>query len=601
MLSKELDQYFTTNEILIKGFKREVNRIVDNEMTKLSTLRILEPSIGAGNLISYLPESAYENITGIEIDPKVTKELTEKGINIIHTNFLTHEFENKFDLILMNPPFTYTSEFIAKCTELLTDGGYLICLCQDNTLKLTKNIQLLKSMNESGEFVSLRKYTDENLFKNASIGVIIFVYHKYRHIEPTDCGQVCRYYVDNKPSGEKMYTINPIFQFVDKQQTQLSELFNVYVGYVSGADNILKSETETETDNIISILKKENKKEFYYNFFNETEALECKQIAENKNKLLSRKIKKFDSTNWFTFGLKRNENIIKENYGRECIYVYNQTRNQKIAFISTVQHFGGNLLMLLPKNDSICLQEIADILNATEFKEQYITSGDRFKISHKQLSSSYITYTINNLPGIIKELKTYIENNKEHIIFNKQSDDGRINSALNEINILNVIKNFHNDDYNIFIPSSRWWFDFALVNKTDENKYIPINIKITTTKTADNSAGYSSLAYALTNLEMKFNKQYNNSIIKDIKFEETERDYWFLVIDLTTKNIILNSLKGLDKITGNKCNLPFQIRWSDNKFYNLKPVNKIVSMIRDATIKNKSEDSLFSKHIKLFS
>ena len=392
MLNKELDQYFTTNEILIKGFKREVNRIVDKELTKLSTFRILEPSIGAGNLISYLPKSVYKNITGIEIDPLVTKGLVEKGILIKHTNFLEQSFDDKFDLILMNPPFTYTSEFITKCFDLLSDDGHMICLCQDNTLKLTKNIQLLKTMDENGMFTSLRKYTDENLFDNASIGVIIFVYQK---CQQTSVNQSCRYYIDNKLINEKMYTVNPIFQFVNSQQTQLGGLFNVYVGYVSGADNILKvPSTNTDSENIIGILKKENNKEYYYNFTNETEALKCKQIADNKDKLINRKIKKFDSSNWFTFGLKRNENIIKGNIGRECIYVYNQTRNQKIAFISTVQYFGGNLLMLLPKHDNICLQKVVDLLNDMEFREQYTTSGNRFKISHKQLKSPYVSYSI---------------------------------------------------------------------------------------------------------------------------------------------------------------------------------------------------------------
>ena len=50
-------------------------------------------------------------------------------------------------------------------------------------------------------------------------------------------------------------------------------------------------------------------------------------------------------------------------------------------------YFGGNLLMLLPKTEKI--DETVLWLNSNEFKSQYMYSN-RFKIGHKQLSSSLI-------------------------------------------------------------------------------------------------------------------------------------------------------------------------------------------------------------------
>ena len=603
-MNKDYDQYFTTNKILLKGFAKELLKIKED----INDFKILEPSIGNCDLIvNLLEESLYKNITAFEIDEQL-KEYNDKfKLNIIYEDFLKYNFkDNKYDLIIMNPPFTYTAEFINKCYELLNDNGYMICLCQNNTLKLTKNIQLLNKLNENGLFISLRKYTDEHLFKNASIGVIIFTYQKHINKDNkqlTNKKNSCRYYTNNKQKQIKQYIINPIFQFVETEQIQIKDLFDVYVGYVSGADNILKINKDygnENKNNTIEILKKENEIELYYDITNENDAKDIKQIINNKTKLINRKIKKFDNNNWFEFGLKRNESIIKENYGKKCLYVYNQTRNKNICFESVVQYFGGNLLMLLPKYQNIDLNEIKNILNNNEFKQQYITDNNRFKTTHKQLSTSYINYKYdkNDYPKIINDLKIYIEENIKDINFINMVKDGRVNSSIQEDLITNILNNKCFDEYKIFIPNSRWWFDFALVK--DKYDFIPFNIKITTMNANDNFAGYSSIAFALSNMKMKYNKNYANNIIDKITFEESKRDYWFLVINKDTKEIIINSVKGINKITPNQLNLPFQIKWMDNKIYNPKSVNETVDLISSQTHNYINKIPLISKHIRLF-
>ena len=601
-MNKDYDQYFTVNEILLKGFEKELLKINKD----INNFKILEPSIGKCDLIvNLLNKFLYKNITAFEIDEQL-KEYNDKfNLNIIYKDFLKYNFEdNKYDLIIMNPPFTYTTEFINKCYELLNNNGYIICLCQDNTLKLTKNIQLLNKLNDNGLFISLRKYTDEHLFKDASIGVIIFTYQKCINKNSkrlTNKNNICRYYTNNKHKQIKQYVINPIFQFVETEQIQIKDLFNVYVGYVSGADNILKIDNNyTNKNNTIEILKKENEIETYYNITNENDAKGIKQIIDNKDKLINRKIKKFDNNNWFEFGLKRNETIIKENYGKKCLYVYNQTRNKNICFENVVQYFGGNLLMLLPKYENINLNEIKNILNNDNFKQQYITDNNRFKISHKQLLTSYINYkfTLNSYPKIISDLKIYIEENIKDINFINMVKDGRVNSSIQEDLITNILKNKCFNGYKIFVPESRWWFDFALIK--DKYDFIPFNIKITTMNTNDNFAGYSSIAFALSNIKMKYNKNYSNNIIDKIIFEETTRDYWFLVINKDTKEIIINSVKGIDKIAPNSLNLPFQIKWIDNKIYNPKSVNETVNLIRLQTNNYINKIPTITKHIKLF-
>lgn len=150
-----------------------------------------------------------------------------------------------------------------------------------------------------------------------------------------------------------------------------------------------------------------------------------------------------------------------------------------------------------------------------------------------------------------------IQNYLKNIQFSlsKNQDGGRINSILNESEILKIIEN----KFNINIPQSRNWADFYINN-------IPVNIKITTT-TADNASSKKGLYYALTG-EVYTGSDNWNIYLKSLKenIKNTDKDYYFLIINKNnTNDIFINSLKKLSKLQANGNNLPFQIKWYDNK------------------------------------
>jgi len=99
-----------------------------------------------------------------------------------------------------------------------------------------------------------------------------------------------------------------------------------------------------------------------------------------------------------------------------------------------------------------------------------------------------------------------------------------------------------------------------------------LNIKITTTKTADNANSKNGLFYSLTGKRYVDNnswKDYLKALRANIR--ETEHDYYFLIINKQdNQDIFFNSLKSLTKIVPNGNNLPFQIKWNENRI----PVNK---------------------------
>lgn len=94
-----------------------------NKEHHINNLSILDPCCGgdSNNKASYLEvlnKFKYKKLDSIDI--------REDSHANIKTNFLTYNVEEKYDLIISNPPFDYAMEFINKGLSLITDGGYLI-------------------------------------------------------------------------------------------------------------------------------------------------------------------------------------------------------------------------------------------------------------------------------------------------------------------------------------------------------------------------------------------------------------------------------------------------------------------------------------------
>jgi adenine-specific DNA-methyltransferase len=169
------------------------------------------------------------------------------------------------------------------------------------------------------------------------------------------------------------------------QGTPLSDLFNVYVGLVSGMDAVYK----VPVGNVGILTDKDVTTRFilvdaYPSGNTQIDA----HLAANKDALMSRKIKKFGETNWFEWGAPRNKRAMDEHAGKPCIYIRNLTRHSEVAFAGTVSYFGGALLCLIPKQLTN-LAPILAYLNSPELKNEYTFSG-RFKIGHKQISNILI-------------------------------------------------------------------------------------------------------------------------------------------------------------------------------------------------------------------
>lgn len=169
--------------------------------------RILEPSIGVGNFLPLLIEK-YRHvgqviIDVVDIDNKsletfslLTKRLKVPQnfkINIINDDFLLHKFENKYDLVIGNPPYKKltlaNSEVVEyKKDAFNTDTNNVFSFFIEKSLKLGDVVALIvpKSLISAPEFNKTRellqsknvqKIVDygEDGFKGVKIETISFI------------------------------------------------------------------------------------------------------------------------------------------------------------------------------------------------------------------------------------------------------------------------------------------------------------------------------------------------------------------------------------------------------------------------------------------
>ncbi len=373
-MKKKFGQYFTISDAL--------QQFVFDKVKHKGSL-LLEPSFGAGHLLKKFkelnenyPMYCYELNA---VSPIVT---FNEHQTLVYGDFTKQVITTKYKTVIGNPPYVKQRTgnlyltFIELCYKYLTDDGELLFIVPSDFMKVTRAASIIQKMTKHGSFTDFLFPNDEKLFEGASIDVVVFRYEKG---------------IQNNMAmvnGKKVFcNVNKgILTFSDSEQIGplLESMFHVYVGLISGRDEIYKVPFGN-----IKVLNDKEKIDTY--IFPETFPTKNEQIdtylQTHKQSLLNRKIKKFSEKNWYEWGAPRNLSSIRKYMGKECIYIRNRTRQKEVAFLGKVSYFGGGLLCLIPKKENI--QKILDYLNSDTFKKRYIYAG-RFKIGHKQISTAIL-------------------------------------------------------------------------------------------------------------------------------------------------------------------------------------------------------------------
>lgn len=180
------DAYFT-NKCIITEMMKELPDFNKNQV------RILEPSVGVGNFIPFIIKK-YENVEDLIIDVvDVDKDIldvlrilldktkTNIKINYICDDYLTHEFKEKYDLVIGNPPFTKLKTSNKKLKEYLLSSynkksNNLVSFFIEKSLSISENIALVapKYILNTSEYELTRKLLNQKNIKciidNGEIG-----------------------------------------------------------------------------------------------------------------------------------------------------------------------------------------------------------------------------------------------------------------------------------------------------------------------------------------------------------------------------------------------------------------------------------------------
>ena len=182
---------------------------------------------------------------------------------------------------------------------------------------------------------------------------------------------------------------------------------------------------------------------------------------------------------------------------------------------------------------------------------------------------------MNNADILLDIITQYISD--LDINYESPNKDGRVNSAINEGQIIQQLPYLFNTDdfiiknkYRLKIPNIRDWYDFGISKDDDASYFIPVNIKVSKLST-DNLNCKLGIYFALTGLlPDKITNEINWEIFF-LKLHENintyqDKDYYFLVANKSdSKDCFWNSLKRLQSLTPNGNNLPFQTNWANNR------------------------------------
>lgn len=183
---------------------------------------------------------------------------------------------------------------------------------------------------------------------------------------------------------------------------------------------------------------------------------------------------------------------------------------------------------------------------------------------------------MNNADVLLDIITEYIS--KLNIDYENPNPDGRVNSAINEGQIIQELPRlFETNDYiktnkyKLNIPNIREWYDFGISKNDAENYFVPVNIKVSRLST-DNLNCKLGIYFALTGLLPS--NQITNEINWETFFQTLhnnintyeDKDYYFLVVNKNSPaDCFWNSLKRLQSLTPNGNNLPFQTNWARNR------------------------------------
>jgi len=344
--------------------------------------RTLEPSAGNGAFFIPIKEEGRPCV-GIELDPDIAPPDT------LRLDFFAYPVSERFDTIIGNPPYVRYQDipastralldmsrfdkrsnlflfFIEKCARHLNPGGELIFIVPREFAKLTAAKKLNAWLYEEGSITDFFETGDAKVFGEHTPNCAIFRFEKGRFDRRMRDGRTF-----HETAGQLMFLRQDYI-------LPLSDVFEVKVGGVSGADDLF----EHPGGNLEFVCShtaqtKKTRRMIY--------GIRHPHLEAHKARLLARRVRKFDESNWWQWGRLHPINELPR------IYVNGKTRNPEPFFLHPSIHFDGSILALFPKNTTLskpALKEATRMLNhAVDWNELGFVCDGRYLFTQRSLQN----------------------------------------------------------------------------------------------------------------------------------------------------------------------------------------------------------------------
>lgn len=360
---------------------------------------VLEPSCGNGAFSDLIPDC-----TAIELD---ASHAPSYSLNI---DFFSFPESEKFDTVIGNPPYVryqdigeYTKRlissnlfdsrsnlylfFIEKSVRHLNEGGELIFITPRDFLKTTSSVRLNQWLYKQGTITHAIDLGDARVFSSATPNCLIWRFQKGNFNRSLKYAEISN--KDNlekslaNPKWQNRYFVETAGHFMFSSSLHticLKNIASVKVGAVSGADDIYADESTGNRDFVCSGTCKTGKtRKMIWADKNDPPP---DVLLPHKQRLLSRGIRSFDESNWWTWGRGYPITDLPR------VYVNGKTRQKSPFFIHSCNNFDGSVLAIFPHNENIALAEFCDALNRVDWEQLGFVCDGRHIFSQRSLENA---------------------------------------------------------------------------------------------------------------------------------------------------------------------------------------------------------------------
>lgn len=284
------------------------------------------------------------------------------------------------------------SFFIEKSLRHLNVGGELIFITPRSLWSATSAVALNRRLFAMGTITDVLELGDSRVFDGAVPNCAIWRFERdnfsrrtrYVTIGAADGDLAAALAAPPWEEREFVEAGGHLLFLRDHATIRLGDLLSVRVGAVSGADEIYTNAGHGDREFVCSETARSGR----------TRAMIWQApgspsphpaLTPHKDRLMARRIRRFDESNWWQWGRGYPETAAPR------IYVNAKTRNRQPFFLHPCVNFDGSVLALFPRPNISApgsLRAIAYALNAVDWEASGFVCGGRFLFAQRSLEDA---------------------------------------------------------------------------------------------------------------------------------------------------------------------------------------------------------------------